>query len=240
MFEEKVVPYDVYNVGIDSRYRDISKFLNPYEYVISFDNIFKNVISVQLVFAVYEKNGTDLYVNLHIDELSPNLISNSNFITGSFCQLPMLQPLNSYDSGMYKCIKVFEKPLAKLSRLSIKFLNPDGSLYPMRDHFLKFEINCMKPSSGAGVWKSNEIFAPGISVFQSQNQSHTQNNQRKAEGAWDPYALLNVPNTYDVDVLKTAFKSASEVLKAQCEDKQVLKVRYKDLKEAFKHLIEKL
>lgn len=229
MFQESFVPYTIYNVCVDSRFRDISKYLNPYEYVVSFDDIFKDVISVELVFAVYEKNGTDLYVNVHIEELSPNLISNSNFASGSFCQLPMLTPLNSYDSGMYKCIKIFEKPLAKLTKLSIRFLKPDGTQYPMNDHLLKFEINCMKLSGTSTEWKRNEVFAPKVSMFRTHDQH------------WDAYKILNPHgNTQDIDALKREFKKAAIKLKNDSISEQQYKERYKQLRDAFKNILEKL
>lgn len=243
-FEERTIPTETFNLGIDSTFRDVAKYPASNKYVIVFDNVFKDVISVQLVFAVYEKNGIEPYVNLDIEELSPNLISNSQYLANSFCQLPLLEPLNTYNTSLFKCIKTFEKPLAKLSRLSIKFLKPDGSEYPIRDHFLKFEIKCMKFSGGSKEWRNNEVVSEGFTVFEPrttmQQNKQTQHNQQSVDISFNPRAYLNVPDVYDVDMLKTAFKSALDVLQHQGLDPVIYDIRYKQIKEAFRILLERI
>jgi hypothetical protein len=247
-FQEKVVPTEIFNIGIDSSYRDISKYPHAHTYVVTFDNIFKDVVAVQLVFAVYEKSGLDTYVNLQIDELSPNIISNSTYLADSFCQLPLLSPLNTYNTSMYRCIKTFEKPLSKLSKLSIKFLKPDGTAYQMRDHFLKFEIKCMKFSGSTKEWRHNEVFSEGTSLFEPKvphthtHQTHTNQpphpHHLPAPPSSDPRALIRVPEVYDVDMLKTAFKSSVDVLKSQNLPRKTYDLKYKEIKEAFRVLLE--
>lgn len=226
IFEEKFFPIETYNLGIDSGFRDKNKYPNSYDYVVIFDNIFKNVVSVQLVFAVYENSGTDKYVNLHIDELSPNLISNSQYISGSFCQLPTLQAKNVYDTSMYKCIKTFEKPLSKLSRMTIRFINSNGDIYPMRDHFLKFEIQCLKFSGKVKEWKNNELFTQSVSMYEPSAASKQVSKPSTS--------YLNVPEKYDLEILKTAFKSACEQLRAQAYPKAVYNIKYNELKDEFR------
>jgi hypothetical protein len=226
------VPSQIFNIGIDSNFRDKSIYPNPSSYTISFDNVFKNVASVELVYAIYEKNGVDLYINMQVDELSPNLISNSNHISGSFCQLPLIHPLNSYDSSTYKSIKIFDKPLAKLSKFTIRFLKPDGSLYNMRDHMLRFEVNCMKMNGTPKEY--NEIISNSVNIMSSNRGV----GARAPVGGVniDVYSLFHLPEQYNMETLKMAFKSAADTLRAQVTDKQAYKTKYNELREAFKLL----
>ena len=224
-YKEKKLPIDTKNIGVDSRHRDLAKFPTSSQYTVYFDNVFQNVVSVSLVFAVYEKTGTELYVNLHIEEMSPNLISNSNHISGSFCQLPMTEALNTYDTSMYKCIKHFEKPLAKLSKLTLKFINSKGELHPMRDHFLKFEINCLKFIGRE--WANNELFTNMISIMQLNGQKRTNDNV---------VVSIQVPPIYDMQILKSAFKSACNTRRPYNPSRGVYEKKYKELKDQFKQL----
>lgn len=228
-YKEKKLPIDTKNIGVDSRHRDLVKFPTCSQYTVYFDNVFQNVVSVSLVFAVYEKTGTELYVNLHIDEMSPNLISNSNHISGSFCQLPMTEALNKYDTSMYKCIKQFEKPLAKLSKLTLKFINSKGEIHPMRDHFLKFEVNCLKFIGRE--WTNNELFTNNISIMQLNGQKKTNDNV---------VVSIQVPPIYDMQILKSAFKSACNTLRSYNVSRSVYDKKYKELKDEFKQLASQL
>jgi hypothetical protein len=182
-----------------------------------------------MVFAAYEKTGTDLYVNLQIDELSPNLIANANHISGSFCQLPMTQQLNVYNTSLYKCIKTFEKPLAKLSKLTISFLGSEGKLYTMRDHFLRFEIMCLKFSGKE--WTNNELFSQVVSVLQLATPKIYSSNVA---------ININVPEQYTMEMLKTAFKSATTTLRSYNLSSSVHKTKYNELTKEFKILAAKI
>lgn len=228
-YKEKKLPTDTKHVGVDSRHRDTTKFPTPSQYTVYFDNIFQNVVSVSLVFAVYEKTGTELYVNLHIEEMSPNLISNSNHVSGSFCQLPMTTALNTYESSMYKCTKQFEKPLAKLSKLTIKFINSRGEIHMMRDHFLKFEVSCLKFIGRE--WANNELFTNTISVMQLNGNKKLTDNV---------IVSIKVPPLYDMDILKTAFKSACDTLRSYNLPPNVFEKKYKELKDEFKQLASRV
>lgn len=229
-FRERKLPTEIKNIGVDSQYRDKTKFPTPSEYIVNFENIFQNVVSVSLVFGVYEKVGTDLYVNLYIEELSPNLVSNSNHIAGSFCQLPMTSALNVYDTSMYKCIKMFEKPLAKLAKLSIRFIDADGVLYPMQEHFLKFEIATLKFIGKE--WVNNELFSNTISVMQLAGGSKQPNG--------DPIVSIKLPEQYNMDMLITSFKSACETLRSYNLPPNVFNAKYLQLKTDFKQLASQL
>jgi hypothetical protein len=225
-FRERKLPTEIKNVGVDSRFRDTTKFPTPSEYIVYFENIFQNVVSVSLVFAVYEKVGTELYVNMYIDELSPNLVSNSNHIAGSFCQLPMTTALNVYDTSMYKCTKMFEKPLAKLSKLSIQFTNADGVVQPMREHFLKFEVITLKFIGRE--WVNNELFSNTISVMQLAGSGKQQVS--------DVAVSIKLPSNYDMQILITAFKSACDTLRSYNLQPQIFNQKYMQLKGEFKKL----
>jgi hypothetical protein len=228
-FKERKLPTEIKNIGVDSKYRDLAKFPTDSEYTVYFDSTFQNVVSVNLVFAVYEKTGTDLFVNLHIEELSPNLIANSNHISGSFCQLPMTTAFNTYDTSMYRCVKYFEKPLAKLSKLSIKFIDSAGKIYPMSSHFLKFEITCLKFIGRE--WTNNELFSNSVSVLQLAGPKKTNEN-----------VVINIktPEQYNMDMLKTAFKSACDTLRSYGLAEHLFQEKYRELRREFKMKASKI
>lgn len=215
LMEETMIPTEIHHVGVDSRYRDTKKYPHSYEYTVPFQDVYKNVVSVELVFAVYEKVATDLYCNIYIEELTPNLKSNSNIIEGSFTQLPMVNNINTYDRGQYRSIKLFDKPLSKLSKLTIRFLKPDGTPYMIRDHFLRFEVTCLKINSTV-EWKNLEMIANSASMFQAVS--------------WDPEKVIGLPPGYKWNDLRDIFTKKAKAAK----DKDP--TRYEELKRAFKEL----
>ena len=126
---------------IDSRDRDTNVYKEPDSYVIKLNDVIKNVFLVKLVYALYPKHGTEFYTSLHIEEFSPNAVSNNQYLVESFTQLPMINYYNEYRSELSdKVGKHFEQPIPKLSKLTIKFIGYDGRPTVMGDHFLKFEI----------------------------------------------------------------------------------------------------
>ena len=152
---------------IDSRERDIEVYPEPNKYVINLENIIKNVESINLVHAIYpKKHGTEIYVNLHIDEFNPKTVSNNNFLRDSFAQLPMIDFLNEYkhDNSTPNNYngRLFEQPLAKLSKLSISFIDFDGELSVMGEHFLKFEVE-YSSSNGIKERIENSIINDNLS-----------------------------------------------------------------------------
>lgn len=144
LLEEQVVPVDVSYLSMDSRKRNMQLFPDASRYVVDFDRVFKDVVSVELVYALYGKFGDEDYVNLYIDELVPNMVSNCTQIGGSFTQLPLLLPKNEYTRDKFRSIKVFPTPLNKLAKFSVRFMGFDGIAYPIREHMLRFEITCLK------------------------------------------------------------------------------------------------
>jgi hypothetical protein len=212
------VPTETFNIGIDSEFRDKQKYPNPHTYTVAFDNVFKNVVSVELVLAMYGKFTIDQYINLCIEELSPNLESNSNYVRGSFTQLPLLDNLNRYDRGMYESVKVFEKPIAKLHKFTIRFITPSGQDYPIREHFLRFQVTCMR-SQAINEWKNLEVISKSIPVFSS--------------GMFNPKEVLGLPEVYSDEMLTKAFKEKARLYKGYDA------VRYDECKRALKMLLEK-
>lgn len=211
------VPTETFNIGIDGEFRDKSKFPSAHTYNVVFDNVFKNVVSVELVLAIYGKYTIDQYMNLCIDELSPNLESNSNHVRGSFTQLPLVENLNRYDKGMYESIKIFEKPIAKLHKFSIRFLTPNGTEYPIREHFLRFQVTCMR-SQAISEWKNLEVISKSVPVF--------------SNGEFKPHEVLGLPEVFDEDALMRAFKEKAKFYKGRDT------VRYDECKRALKLLLE--
>jgi hypothetical protein len=134
-------PETIY-LAVDSRSRDVSKYPDANNFVVDFDSPFKNIISIELVYALYDKLGTERYVNLCIPEIRNFVLSNNNILTGAFTQLPLNLPTNEYTYNKFRSIKVFNPPLSKLNRLSLIIVSDDGSVYPMKDYFARFEIVC--------------------------------------------------------------------------------------------------
>lgn len=212
------IPTEVFNLAVDSNFRDTQKHPNHWQYVVNFDNVFKNVVSVELVMAVYEKVTTDAYVNLYIDELSPNLYSNSNPIKGSFTQLPLTDTLNTYTRDKYRSIKQFVKPLSKLHKMSIRFVSPNGSSYPIRDHFLRFEVTCMK-FQATPEWKNLEIVGDSVNMFRAHND----------EG-WNARNVLELPEVFTEEMIKKNFVKKAKLYKTASPE------MYEKCKRAFKEL----
>lgn len=224
MYEKSsTLPTEVFNLAIDSKYRDIRYYPDPNKYVINFDVVFKNVVSVELVFALYEKISTDYYINLCIEELTPNLHSNSNPVKGSFTQLPIIDSFNKYDQNMFKSIKMFDKPVAKFHKMTISFLNPDGGPYPIRDHFLRFEVTCLK-SQAVTEWRNFEIISKSVNMFQASQEWNPLN----------PRSILDLPQSFTEDDLKKAFVKKAKMYKNNVPEK------YSECKRAFKDLYSQI
>lgn len=177
---------------IDSRERDVNIYPNPNQYVIHLENSIKNVESIVLLHAIYpKKHGTELYVTLHVDELHPKAVSNNDGLKKSFAQLPMINFLNEYKHDLstpnHLTGRIFEQPLAKLNKLSISFLDFNGELSVMGEHFLKFEVEYSSsqgiqerlPSSGTTTTENESLFHINNRISQTDSYDynpHTHNN----------------------------------------------------------------
>jgi hypothetical protein len=138
-------PYTYY-LAIDSRYRDKNRYPTPNYFAYDLNNTLKNVMSIELVYAIYDKIGTEKYVNLQINDLcDSNHLSNASGMESAFTQLPLLNYTNEYTSNQFKSIHVFNPPIAKLSRMTFNLFTASGQQYQGRDFFMRFEIVCAKP-----------------------------------------------------------------------------------------------
>lgn len=228
-YQEKVIPVETFYIFVDSRYRDTTTYISPSQYVISFENVFKNVISVELVHAIYGRNGqeTEKYVNLYVEELSPNIVSNHNASMGAFTQLPFYNEINSlyeYHKQSYSSLRKFEKPLMKLSKLSITFGDKDKKIFPITEHILRFEVTCFRMNDNVEEWDNFRIISNSVRTTEPIIKK-------------DPYILLGVSQgNYDINVLANAFKQKARFLRKN----GMTKSNYDELKEAFTFLAKNL
>ena len=211
--EELLLPVDVAYVSLDSRKRDKNLFPSASQYHVNFDRVFKDVVSVELVYALYAKFGDEEYVNLYIEELVPNMISNCSQISGSFTQLPLMNIKNEYtSSSKYRSIKVFPTPMNKLARFSIRFIGYEGQLYPIREHMLRFEIKTLKfhmkrPISltreNVSAWTTRGTGTVGevtneVDVMEAEMSSRPLSDSacRTILGLTRPYTLQNIIDAF--------------------------------------------
>lgn len=196
-------------ICIDSSQRRNPDKCTPGEYTVYLDTDIKNVISIELVFAIYEKITPDTYVSLFIDEIVDSyIISNSSFIRRAFTILPMMDYINTYTISNYRSIAYFpDKPILKLSKMSLRFTTPCGKVYPMRDHLLRFEVKT-----------TNNVRIPEIFPDNSRN----------------PYTILQIPlgsilnDTDLLNVFKLRYKELKKLGISGKTDPRVLQ-----LKEAY-------
>jgi hypothetical protein len=224
-FNEKIVPTETFFVFVDSRYRDTSVHISPSQYIVDFDNVFKNVISVDLVHAMYGKTNTneEKYVNVHIEELNPNITSHINHSKGAFTQIPFYDPKDDvyeYSKTVYQSIRRFEKPLMKLSKLSITFLDKDGRLFPITDHILRFEVTCFKLNENTEEWDNFRLVSNSVRATEPVIKK-------------DPYVLLGLQQgQFNLEMLVVAFRNKSKTLRTNGYNKGA----YDELKNAFSQL----
>jgi hypothetical protein len=189
-YVERGVPTAVRVVVVSSLARDIERFPSPASYVVEFDDTITNVVSIELVYALYEKLSTDRYVNLTVLEADGDLVSNCNTARRAFTQLPLVAPLNEYDGSKYRSVRTFTgAPLARLTRLTIAFVGPSGRPYPMRDHLLRFEVTSLAPGAreaAAGTRTGFEL-AVGGGGSGSGGGGYRVYRPRGAAATWPPH-----------------------------------------------------
>ena len=229
------IPTDVFYVGIDSRHRDTVKYPHANSYVVPIDPVFKNVISVELVHAIYDRPAgaaATKYVNLFIDEVPNTAATNADPMRGSFTQLPIVESSLGrslvYDKTLFRSIKLFDKPMAKLSRLTISFRAYDGQPFDISDHYLRFEVTCMKTAS-VPEWRDMEVVgAPSHTVFQAQPGPGAQTMTLQ-----EARVVLGLGPTFTQEDIKRAFVMRARLYKDND------KPRYDELRKAFKVLYDK-
>jgi hypothetical protein len=223
-FNEKIVPTETFFLFVDSNYRDKGVHISPSQYIIDFDTVFKNVISVELAHALYGKTGSgsnnDTYINMHIEELNPNITSHINASKGAFTQLPLYDPRDNmyeYNKTRFQSIRRFDKPLMKLSKVSITFLDKEGKLYPITEHTLRFEVTCFRLNENIEEWDNFKLVSNSVKATEPVYKR-------------DPYGVLGVKQgQYNLDMLVEAFKVKARVLRKNGYNKSA----YDELKNAF-------
>ena len=138
----------VRTIIVDSRQRDKKAYPSPNSYVVKLSDELRNVESLELVYAIYPTFGTESYVNLFVSELEERgsvVTLDSAEVSGAFTQLPLINPINEYTPARhFRSISSFRIPLAKLSRLTLRFTDAFGAPYVIQDHFLRFEAVCLE------------------------------------------------------------------------------------------------
>jgi len=223
---------ELYTIVVDSSFRDKAAYPTAGNYVIHLNNVLKGVASLELTYGMYA-SAPDVaalptkYVNMFIDEMQSTLFSNAPAMMGAFTQLPMTESYNTYSAlKAYASIKVFEQPLMKLSRLSIKFTLPNGdALTSMPDHLLRFDIRCLRQKE----WGDANAFAPKTATS-SAVLPPTVPLQIP-----DPYSVLGVPVNSSMDVVEAGFKKRYKMLQRMEKTPDTLRAK-ELLKEAFKQI----
>lgn len=153
----------VHIINIDSRNRDFRRHPRACLYSMDLPEVLRDVVSVALVFAVYEKFGSEYYCHLSIAELDPAVVtpcSTCNAVHNGFTQLPLLDERINVFAGQYRAERTFAQPLAKLHRLSFRFLVRDGKLAPFKDHIMRFEVRCAPAQPPASTQAETQAPTP--------------------------------------------------------------------------------
>jgi hypothetical protein len=127
------------NLMIDSRDRDMRLYPEPNRYVVDLYDVLKNVVSVDLIYALYPKHGTEFYVNLNIDEVEQSNVGPNTHLLKAFAQLPLVSHINEIKNELRTLVEL-QRPIAKLAKFTISFTDHTGQLYDMSEHLLRFEI----------------------------------------------------------------------------------------------------
>ena len=131
---------------VDSRRRDLSSSPLPEAYSVRLSEELRAVESLELVYALYPSAGPGAYANLFVAEAEDRgsvVALDGTEVSGAIAQLPMLSPMNEYTPARhYRALTVFRVPLARLSKLTVRFADAFGQPYPFQDHLLRFEAVC--------------------------------------------------------------------------------------------------
>lgn len=127
-----------YYLTVTSADRDVSLYPSVSQYVINFQNDFKNIHSVELIQAIIpDKNHVtrEPYLLLQIDEITDNMISNNKNISKAFAILQMAPAIQSgyfihIDKRIHEnTVKYYKTPKANLSKMTIKITDWNGNLF---------------------------------------------------------------------------------------------------------------
>lgn len=138
----------IVNLVIDSSHRNMSKYPDANYFVHDFDNVIKNVVSVELVYALVDIEPGKMnnrYINITLPEIQDTIITNGN--NAVFTQIPMVNFSPNgveYFRSKFISMKIYNNPLSKLSKLTIITTSEDGNPYEYyKDFLFRFEIKYM-------------------------------------------------------------------------------------------------
>lgn len=215
-FYEEKIPVKTHVILIDSLQRDVEQYPSPASYVVDLDLPLKNVVAVNLVYAIYERGSTsDKHVALLIPELAPSNLSNSNLYKSAFTVLPVLHTVNTYSNKQhFESVRIFEAPMARLPRLNIRFLLSNGSLAGIGEHLLRFEVECCKYDSSVEA-RNIEIVTRSVSSYSVSSGTPLLASRASEVLNSDPYSILEIGREYSLDGLISAFRRKKKKLRMQ-------------------------
>lgn len=157
---EEIVSY----IHVNSSDRNVSKYPSVNNYRIEFDNVLKNIHSIEIVAASVANQGSALnnpYLILGLDGLN-HITFSDNSLKKGFATLYLdetasahiLPVLDLTGSNIY----FFKTPLATLNHLDISIYAPDGTLFPFGE-----------PSSDTTVTYSNSFLFKIRSLVKSRS-----------------------------------------------------------------------
>lgn len=133
------------NLIIDSKHRDKSKYPNTNYFVYEFDDVIKDIVSIELVYALVDiepGKTNERYINISIPEIEDTVITNIS--KNSFTQIPLINfSPNSveYFRTKFVSMKIFTNPLSKMSKITVISTNQNGLPFEYYNECLfRFEI----------------------------------------------------------------------------------------------------
>lgn len=131
---EKVDHY----LTVSSKDRDTSQSPSESNYMVNFQQEFKNIHSIELIQAIIpDKNDvtSEPYLLLQVEELENIMVSNDRNVSDAFAILQLCRPTTTgafinIDKRIHEnVVKYFKTPKSTLSRMTIKITDCDGTLF---------------------------------------------------------------------------------------------------------------
>ena len=135
----------VNRLHVDNRDRTDPANTSPFDFVVDFKNVafagYENVVSAELKALAFPKVAGHEYVVMDIVELQDHMNSTRQFADGTFnigyfksSGMPTgeVQPLRGADL-VFQDEKVFNPPIAKLERMTVRFFKPDANVVTSSD-----------------------------------------------------------------------------------------------------------
>lgn len=136
---------------IDSRDRNDTVDSSTCHYTITFQQPIKNVTSLSLTNAYYDKNhskSAEPYASIVIDECVQNNLSSNENNGNAFAILPLRNIFTVSNSMKHLGEKKFVPPLESLKKLTIKIQKHNGSFCSnFGEHLFRFEVTTNNPIS---------------------------------------------------------------------------------------------